>query len=494
MTTRRRFLQSAATAGSLLPTLALAESKKVQLRPEIEPLVRLIEQTPRERCVEEVAKQVKMGLPYRDLLAAMFLAGIRNVNPQPPGFKFHCVFVIHAAHQVSLDIPASERLLPLFWALDNFKVSQQRDVQQGDFELQPVSGKLPSAATAWREFHSAMRDWDEEKADRAIAVLARTAGAQSIAEEMWSYGARDYRNIGHKAIFVANTWQTLQTIGWQHAEPSLRSLVLGLLDFGKAKRVNSFAYQDQCFLHNLAQAKRHSGKLPATWLSRKPDAAATEQLMAAMRQGKVNDSCDLAVKMITGKSAVSAQAVWDAVHLMAGELMMRQPGIFGIHTVTSAHGLHYAFDNASRQQTRLLMMLQGVGWMSQFRHFMKTRNKGLNSARILKVSDQAEGSKASIAGILANVSKRPASAAKQAYRWAKTNPLSASLSLATKRLVGTKARDAHHFKYSTSILSDAEKVSPIYRPHMYATAAYFLCGSDLSDSSAVSRAKMAMKG
>ncbi len=38
---------------------------------------------------------------------------------------------------------------------------------------------------------------------------------------MWEYGARDFRNIGHKAIYAANAWRTLQAIGWRHAEPVL---------------------------------------------------------------------------------------------------------------------------------------------------------------------------------------------------------------------------------------------------------------------------------
>ena len=43
------------------------------------------------------------------------------------------------------------------------------------------------------------------------------------------YGCRDFRDIGHKAIFVANSFRTLQTIGWHHAEPVLRSLAYALL-------------------------------------------------------------------------------------------------------------------------------------------------------------------------------------------------------------------------------------------------------------------------
>src|SRR5260221_1440721 len=67
-----------------------------------------------------------------------------------------------------------------------------------------------------------MNDWNEPAADSAVAGLARTAGAQEIFEIMCRFGARDFREIGHKAIYVANSWRTLQAIGWQHAEPARR--------------------------------------------------------------------------------------------------------------------------------------------------------------------------------------------------------------------------------------------------------------------------------
>ncbi|HEX2523489.1 MAG TPA: hypothetical protein VHP35_15305, partial [Terriglobia bacterium] len=93
----------------------------MKFRPEIEPLVSLIERTPRGQCAEMVVDQLRQGVSYRQLLAALFLAGIRNINPRPPGFALHCVFVIHSAHIISLEAPADLRLLPLFFALDDFK-------------------------------------------------------------------------------------------------------------------------------------------------------------------------------------------------------------------------------------------------------------------------------------------------------------------------------------------------------------------------------------
>ena len=275
----------------------------VRLRPEIEPLVRQIEKTPREHCFTMMLGELQRGLSYRHFLAALMLAGVRNVNPQPPGFKFHCVFVVQSAHQLSLDAPAGDRLLPLFWVLDEFKKSQQQDVEEGDFKLGPPPGKLPSASKAWTEFHGAMQVWDELRADRAITALVRTRGAGEITEQLWKYGARDYRNIGHKPIFVANAIRTLETIGWRHAEPILRSLVLGLLDYGMDERVNQYAFEDQCFLSNEKRAGQLVATLPGDWAAGKADTARTVELLEMMRSMETEAACQQAADWLAGGQA-----------------------------------------------------------------------------------------------------------------------------------------------------------------------------------------------
>lgn len=149
---RRTFLRglAAGTAAGLgglsfpagLPPVSAAELQPlpdvVPLRTEIEPLVRLLEDTPRSRLIEDVAARVRQGLTYRELLAALLLAGVRNVQPRPSvGFKFHAVLVVNSVHLAALASPETERWLPLFWALDYFKGSQARDVQEDFASLSP---------------------------------------------------------------------------------------------------------------------------------------------------------------------------------------------------------------------------------------------------------------------------------------------------------------------------------------------------------------------
>ena len=187
--TRRHFLNTAAAGGSLLGLNALpatAQDAKVtpelvRFGPDIEPVVRLIEETPREKCVEVMAEQLRKGLPYRQFMAALFLAGLRNFDPRGAG-SMHGVYVIHSAHQLGLDARPEERLLPLFYALDYLK--RVRTTPR-DGALQPLRGKLPPDQNALTEFHDAMQRWEPERADRAIVALVRSRGAHEVAEALW---------------------------------------------------------------------------------------------------------------------------------------------------------------------------------------------------------------------------------------------------------------------------------------------------------------------
>ncbi len=195
---RRRFLTLTAAGGAFagigdlaflarLPAVhdeqAALDPAVVRLHPDIEPLVRLLEETPRDRLLEEVGLRIRRGLTYREVLAALLLAGVRTIQPQPVGFQFHAVLVVNSAHLASLASPESDRWLPIFWALDQFKVSQAADVRQGDWTLGPVrESAVPPREKARQAFVDAMDRWDEGAADGAIAGVARTAAREEIVE------------------------------------------------------------------------------------------------------------------------------------------------------------------------------------------------------------------------------------------------------------------------------------------------------------------------
>src|SRR5579884_1064781 len=321
--------------------------EKVQLSPDIEPLVRLIEDTDRDRLLSAVASRIHGGTSYQDVLAALLLAGVRGIKPRPVGFKFHAVLVVNSAHLASLAAPDRERWLPLFWALDNFKSSQARNQEEGGWVMAPpAEGKLPSATQAKARFIEAMDHWDEDGADHAVTALARSAGANEIMELLLRYGCRDFRDIGHKAIYVANSWRTLQTIGWRHAEPVLRSLAFALLEHEGTNPAHRDADADRPGRDNLKRLK----EIRQGWHQGKIDSAATRDLLATLRTASPSDGSEHVIKLLN--RGMSPASVWDALFLTAGELLMRQPGIVGIHCVTATNELYYGYLTSANDETR----------------------------------------------------------------------------------------------------------------------------------------------
>lgn len=239
----------------------------------------------------------------------------------------------------------------------------------GDYVMQRMRGTLPPATTAVADFAAAMESWDSDRAERAVVSLIRNRNAPETFEQLWRYGVRDYRNIGHKAIYVANADRTLRTIGWQHSEPVLRSLVLSLQDFGKEQQVNGYAFADQCYIGNLKRVSSSLQRLDSAWAAKPADAAVTREILKIIRTASPEQACATVMDRLVKGNAGSA-TIWDAVHLASAELRMRVSGsasIIGVHALTSCNGLHHAYLSASDPAARLLVLLQAVGWMGQFR-------------------------------------------------------------------------------------------------------------------------------
>lgn len=481
-----------------LPAVRADEAKldphKVQFDDSIEPVVRLLEETPREKLLEEVAARVKKGLAYREVLAGLLLAGVRNVQPRPEvGFKFHSVLVVNSAHLASMASPDEHRWLPIFWAIDHFKSAQEQDRKEGDWTMRPVDEKaVPKASQAKAAFIKAMDAWDEAAADAAAAGLARHCGAAEVFELFYRYGCRDFRAIGHKAIYVANSRRTLACIGWQHAEPVIRSLAYALLNHrGQPNPATSDLEPDRAGRRNLELAK----KLRDDWRDGTLNDAATKDLLATFREATPAAACDAVAAML--QKPVAAQSVWDALLVGAAELLVRQPGIVGLHAMTSANALHYAYADAAQDDTRRLLTLQAAAFLPHFLAAMKGRGK-VGEAK-LDTWDRApqlpaDDAKDRLDKIFQAVSGDRAAAAEQVLDFLALGGTATSLIDAARVLVFTKGRDAHDYKFSSAALEDYAHVSPSWRNRYLAASVYNLRGSRDADNPLNKRIQAALGG
>jgi hypothetical protein len=471
------------------------------LWPDLEPIVRLIEETPREKCVQVFVAELRRGLPYRQFLAASLFAGIRRAHSN------HEVYKINAVHQVGMDVRPEERLLPLFWGLNGFKQRQE------DFAWTPMTelrGALPPAEKAASEFREALQSGDQGKAESAIVALARGQGARATMEQLWKYGCRNGGTGGHMAIALANCFRALETIGWQEAESALRFVVQ---DWFSAKYVQP----DRYLQPNQTRVDEQLRQLPADWAGERGDTVATRELLGLIRKGEAEPAAALAVQQL--RRGVTAQAIWDAVHLATAELLIRHKDGWGLasrplHSSTSTNAMHYAFHTAIDPATRLLVLLQAITWAAD-----KTGGDLAGGAlRDLSVTDLPPiglpaSSEDAVAGIFAQLPKRH-------YRWdtkdgavltygmradadeacrrvfvlAKERPGAVPLFVQTAYswLCRKASNDAHEYKFLAAILEDVARVSPEWRPHLLAASVHYFHGDQSPDNPVIQQVREAL--
>jgi len=498
---RRTFFSTSSTGLSLLSSgrliarlgtvsaqEAAVSDRIVTLRPEIEPLVRIIEETPRERLMEEIGSRIQRGLSYQQVLAALLLAGVRNVEPRPAvGFKFHAVLVVNSAHLASMASPDADRWLPILWALDEFKSSQARDVNEGNWTMPPTDEtRVPSVEKVRDQFHQAMQAWDVAQADVATAGVARYLGAVEVLDLFAAYAARDFRSIGHKAIYLANAWRTLQTIGWEHAEPVLRSLAYAMLNHtGEPNPSTSDLAPDRSW----KTSQKLAGQIRSGWETGKAEPSATSELLTVLRTGSPDD----AAKCVTDRlnAGAAPQSLFDAIHLASGELLMRQTGIVSLHAMTTSNALRFLFDNVGTPETRKLLLLQNAAFLPQFRESMRSRG-GVSDIRIDELAATEQRQAVTVDSIFDTVGRQPLEAAQLTLAYVQTNHDAGSLMNAARRLIFLKGNDSHDYKFSSATLEDYYKVSPEFRNRFLAASTFYLKGSAAADNKLVDRIRAAL--
>ncbi len=495
---RRRFLQTLAGTGVMidslgspfmgrLPQVSAQEARMdpahVRFSPEIEPLVQLLENTSREQLLEKIGNGVTRGeMNYRDVLTAVLLAGIRNIQPRPVGFKFHAVLVVHSAHLAALNAPDADRWLPLFWALDRFKSSQAQDIKEGDWTMAAVDEKaIPQAARARQECTAAMDQWDPARVDVSVTGLARAAGAQEIFDLFCHYGARDFRDIGHKAIYVANSWRALQTIGWHHAEPVLRSLAYALLEHEGSNPSERDAAPDRAGRRNGPLAD----KIRADWQTGLITSEARAEMLEVLRSGDAEQAADKAVDLLN--RGTHPQSLWDAYFAAAAEMLMRKRGIVSLHAGTTTNALHYLWQHCHNDRTRRFLLLQNASFLTLFRQAAGADG----GVRVDEFEPASPGP--SLDPVLAEIGQNPLKAAQQSLAWLQSGGTPSAFIAAAQRLIYLKGTDSHDYKFSAAVFEDYRHLSPEVRDRFLAASVFWLKGSGAPDSPLVARTREALR-
>jgi len=348
---------------------------------------------------------------------------------------------------------------------------------------------VPAATAAPAVFCEAMERWDEAKADAAIAGLARSAPAADIWEMFFRFGARDYRSIGHKAIDVANSRRVLEVIGWQYAEPILRSLAYALLMHEDGNPADRDDAADRPWRLN----QKLAAEFPAGWAEGKPSPGATRDLLMGIRTGTSEDATAAVVALL--RSGIGPAAIWDALFLASIELLVRQPGIVALHSVTTTNALHYAYRTAREDLTRRLVLLQSAAFLPLFHESMRGRGSVGDFALDTGMPplEVPESAPEAVSQIFREVGADSLAAARRTLGYVQAGGSLDPWAQTALQLIIAKGSDAHDYKFGCAVLEDAASVSSAWRGHFLGGAVFQLQGSGKQDNPIIEQARAALK-
>lgn len=493
MQDRRQFVRnsiavtaSGATGLSWLPKIRADEldvaPDHVRFNSDIEPLVQLLENTPRNKTIDRVLDEIRTGRSYQELLAALFLAGIRNVQPRPAvGFKFHSVLVVHSAHQASLAAANEHRWTPLLWSIDYFKSAQQSDVREGDWTMSAApSSNLPEPTKALRVLDRAMTHWDVEAADAAATAVARTATAGQILDLLAKHAARDYRSIGHKSIYLANAFRTLGVIGWQHSEPVVRSLCYAILNHtGDPNPAKSDLAVDRIGRSNWMRVDN----LSKEWLSKNRKPVESGTVAKELRTATPDQAADFVVQLIN--SGCHPESVYDGIMIAAAEMVSRQASIVPLHAVTTSNAMRYLYRNVRDERTRKWLLLQNAAFIPHFRESATSRSR-LGDFDLLQL-DPASDKNADLETVFSQIGTDRMAAARSVLNLSQQSSDANRLIGRAREFVFLKGNDAHDYKFSSAALEDYYQIDPTWRARYLAGCSYLLHGEGEKTTSLAKR-------
>jgi hypothetical protein len=435
-------------------------------------LLKMLEDSPREQVPRELVRRIRAGAHYEEVLAALCLATVRNVQPYPDvGFKYHTVMMLRAIDAATEHQPTADQWLPVIWAADYFKESQAEERSSGGWR-QPARPALPTgdAQSVRRSLTSALDRWDRDAADAAIARYSQIASAEEIFAVLFTYGLRDLRAIGHKAIAVSNAHLLTGLLGSAQAEPLLRSTVAALL--------NSDEDPDPA-THDLPpdrpwrENEKRLSQIPASWGQGHDDAGARTHLRAALYQASPEEAGAVVVELL--RRGVSPEPIWQVLFDTAAELVLRQPGIVAVHSQTTANALHYTYLVSHDDRTRQLTLLQCAAFVAMFRQMTGAKVGDLDLSSLPPQRPDHAGEDA-ITEIFAELTaSRRLLAAQKCLGFLQAGGDAAQVISIARHHVAYGAREPHDFKFAEAMLENyAQLPDATWRPRfLSAGMAYF---------------------
>jgi len=300
----------------LTPALAGENASSLEFG-SLEPTVRLMQETPADRLLPLLHRELGQGTPLRTLVAAAALANARTFGGQDY-VGFHTMMALAPAWHMSQRLSKERQALPVFKVLYRNSNRIQEHGGRASEVLHAVSPEAAGAGEASGEvLKDCVRRKDMLRAEEAFARLASQSPEEAFNQLL--IAVQEESEV-HRVVLPYRAWDLLDVIGMEHAHTLLRQSVRYCVHNESPQyRANCRGGADVLpkLLDQYKLLAKPAGTRPAddawvdamsrTLFESEPEAAA-EAVAAALAEG------------------MAPEAVGEALSLAANQLVLRDKG------------------------------------------------------------------------------------------------------------------------------------------------------------------------
>jgi hypothetical protein len=331
----------------LCPAFGGEEPKELSFG-SLEPLVELLQETPKTKLMPVLVEKLNAGLDLRTLTAAGAFANARTFGGENY-FGFHTFMALVPAYSMAGELPKERAALPLLKVLyRNAHYLETVGFRKNEV-LKPMT---PADHATPEEVHQAVNAGERDKAERLLAAVTKTPEDALNAALL---GVEDNHDV-HTAVMPWRAYAMLDIVGKEHAITLLRQSVRQC-----AKQCETMKdRKDQLAAQRkIVPALLEKHKLPKeTRGTRAADDAWVAQMCATILASSQEQAGE-AVAMALAEG-FNPEHIGEAISLAANQLLLRQVELmegkntYGRRTHGDSPGVHASdATNAWRNMSRV---------------------------------------------------------------------------------------------------------------------------------------------
>ncbi len=205
----------------IAPAIASEASNTLEFG-SLEPLVRLMQDTPADKLLPKLAAKLSSGTDLRQLTAAAALANARTFGGEDY-IGFHTMMALSPAWHMSGELPSEQQALPVFKVLYRNTNRIQEFGGRAKEVLHPVEPvALKKGLSGADAIRNAVHKKNTAYAEGALATLVQRSPDEAFNSLL--HTVQDKSEV-HRVVMPYRAWDLLDLVGTEHAHTMLRQSV-----------------------------------------------------------------------------------------------------------------------------------------------------------------------------------------------------------------------------------------------------------------------------